>query len=174
MDTFVPTWLYCKVHNKTGLKYLGKTIRDPYLYSGSGVHWTNHIKKHGDDVTTVWAHLYTDKETLVTEALFFSKVYNIVQDSTWANLTEENDISGGKTYIRTAEKNKKMSERLTGIVFSDSHKENISKAQKGAKRGAMGEESKRKKSLALSGKTKSPEHREKMRQAALARWNRGN
>jgi hypothetical protein len=46
---FVPTWLYVKVHNKTGLKYLGKTIQDPYKYGGSGVHWSSHVKKHGND-----------------------------------------------------------------------------------------------------------------------------
>ena len=36
-------YLYKKTHNKTGLKYLGKTIsKDPYTYSGSGVYWTRH------------------------------------------------------------------------------------------------------------------------------------
>jgi len=41
-------YLYKKTHNITGLQYLGKTIsKDPYSYTGSGVRWTNHLKKHG-------------------------------------------------------------------------------------------------------------------------------
>ena len=27
-------YLYKKIHNKTGLQYLGKTSKDPYAYSG--------------------------------------------------------------------------------------------------------------------------------------------
>ena len=45
-------YLYLKTHNLTGLKYLGKTIKDPYEYSGSGIVWTRHLKSHGNDVTT--------------------------------------------------------------------------------------------------------------------------
>jgi hypothetical protein len=167
MSDFVPTWLYCKVHNKTGLKYLGKTIQNPYKYPGSGVYWTNHINKHGNDVSTVWAHLYHDKETLVKESLFFSKVYNIVEDSSWANLTEENGTSGGKTYQRSANHNKKMSRSLTGIIFSEEHRKNISEANKGRKKGPMSDDSKLKKSIALTGRKKSTATKEKMRLAAL-------
>ena len=46
-STFNPTWLYIKEHNVTGLKYFGKTTRDPLKYKGSGTHWTRHISKHG-------------------------------------------------------------------------------------------------------------------------------
>ena len=49
----MPIYLYVKTHNKTGLKYLGKTIsKDPIKYKGSGLYWRNHITKHGYDVTT--------------------------------------------------------------------------------------------------------------------------
>lgn len=44
--------LYLKTHNITGLKYLGKTIRDPLKYDGSGKRWRNHIKIHGNDINT--------------------------------------------------------------------------------------------------------------------------
>jgi hypothetical protein len=30
------TYLYHKRHKQTGLNYFGKTIRDPYVYRGSG------------------------------------------------------------------------------------------------------------------------------------------
>ena len=43
-------YLYVKTHRKTGLKYLGKTKKDPFVYQGSGVHWKNHLNKHGYDV----------------------------------------------------------------------------------------------------------------------------
>ena len=29
-----PTYIYIKQHLKTGLKYLGKTVKDPYKYLG--------------------------------------------------------------------------------------------------------------------------------------------
>jgi len=45
-------FLYKKTHNKTGLKYLGKTQQDPYKYKGSGTYWTRHLAIHGNDVST--------------------------------------------------------------------------------------------------------------------------
>ena len=44
--------IYVKTHNKTGLKYLGKTEQDPFKYSGSGRYWKKHLRVHGKDVTT--------------------------------------------------------------------------------------------------------------------------
>ena len=38
-------YLYLKESPK-GLKYIGKTIHNPYEYMGSGIVWKNHIKKH--------------------------------------------------------------------------------------------------------------------------------
>ena len=56
--------LYIKTHNKTGLKYLGKTSYDPFKYKGSGTYWKRHIKKHGDDVITEILGSYETKEML--------------------------------------------------------------------------------------------------------------
>jgi hypothetical protein len=46
---FKPTHLYyIKLHSITGLMYFGKTTKeDPVAYSGSGLVWTRHIRKHG-------------------------------------------------------------------------------------------------------------------------------
>lgn len=44
--------LYLKTHNQTKMKYLGYTSQNPYNYKGSGVYWSSHIKKHGNDVHT--------------------------------------------------------------------------------------------------------------------------
>jgi len=83
---FKPTWLYVKQHNKTGLKYFGKTVaKDPQKYKGSGIHWLNHLKKHGNDVSTIWCHLYYDKAEIFEEATAFSKAHDIVESRMWAN-----------------------------------------------------------------------------------------
>lgn len=90
-------YLYVKTHNITGLKYLGKTIQDPYKYKGSGKRWLKHIVKHGYDVSTSIL-LVTECETELKETgKFFSEFFNVVADSRWANLKiEEGD--GGATF----------------------------------------------------------------------------
>ena len=60
MKNFYPTYLYIKTHNKTGLRYFGKTTNNPFQYKGSGKHWLAHIKKHGNDISTEILGYYTD------------------------------------------------------------------------------------------------------------------
>ena len=92
--------LYIKTHNITGLKYFGKTkSKDPYKYKGSGVYWTNHINKHGYDVTTEILGQFTDIVECKKVAMLFSKNNNIVESKEWANLIDENGINGGFTEI---------------------------------------------------------------------------
>ena len=57
-------YLYIKTHNKTGLKYLGKTTaKDPHKYHGSGADWRTHLKEHGIDYTTeIVRECQTNKE----------------------------------------------------------------------------------------------------------------
>jgi hypothetical protein len=100
---FKPTWLYLKRHNKTGLLYFGKTVRkDPDKYLGSGVRWTNHLKKHGKDVSTVWKKLFNDPVELKEYALNYSKENNIVENQSYANLKPEDGHMGGDTGITDA------------------------------------------------------------------------
>lgn len=89
-------YLYVKTHNITGLKYLGYTKRkDPHKYKGSGKHWTNHINKHGYDVTTEILKECSAKDEIKEWGLYYSKLWNIVEEKdengnkTWANLKEE-------------------------------------------------------------------------------------
>ena len=99
---FAPTWLYVKCHRLTGLKYFGKTVRDPKKYIGSGRYWKKHIKTHGRDIETVWCELFTDRSSLVEFAELFSEFYNIVQETDsngkkcWANEIPENGLQGGQ------------------------------------------------------------------------------
>lgn len=83
-------YLYKKTHNVTGLKYLGKTVsKDPYSYLGSGVYWTNHLKKHGNDISTeILVECQTEDE-LIKWGQYYSKLWNIVESNEWANLIEE-------------------------------------------------------------------------------------
>ena len=73
-------YLYLKSHNKTGLKYLGKTTQNPFKYKGSGKHWKAHLKIHGNDVTTKILYSCEDKEEFRLVAKKFSNLYNIVED----------------------------------------------------------------------------------------------
>ena len=91
-----PTYLYIKQHSITGLKYFGKTSKDPYKYPGSGTYWLRHITKYGKQfVKTLWvSDLYYDT-SIADIALHFSKENNIVESNNWANLILENGLDGG-------------------------------------------------------------------------------
>jgi hypothetical protein len=173
MSIFVPTWLYVKIHNSTGLKYLGKTVQDPYSYNGSGKHWKSHLKKHGKNVTTLWACKYNNQEILREEALFFSKVYDVVNSKEWANIMIEDGATGGKTYNRTPDHNAIMSSVTKGKTMPMEFGDTIRKIKKGKKRpegfgnlmskilsGVSKPEGFGKKiSKALTGSTKSDQHK---------------
>lgn len=91
-------YLYVKKHNKTGLKYLGKTIQDPFKYKGSGKRWVNHIKKHGYDVTTTIIATFDSNDELRTYSLKLSEELDIVNSPEWANLKVEVGDGGPSPY----------------------------------------------------------------------------
>jgi hypothetical protein len=99
MKEFKPTWLYIKKHNITGLQYFGKTVQNPLKYKGSGIYWTNHLNKHGNDVTTGWHQYFSDKQELTNYAIKFSIDNNIVESKEWANIKIEDGLMGGDTGI---------------------------------------------------------------------------
>lgn len=140
-------YLYLKTHNVTGLKYLGKTEQDPYQYSGSGVWWKAHLKKHGHDVTTEVLFKTEDKAEFKEVALEYSNKWNIVESADFANLMLEEGQGGvnsgswkkgnvpwikGRTdiklgpqspeHIRKRTENQKKSVTIDGIKY-DSMKE---------------------------------------------------
>jgi len=96
-SNFKPTYLYIKTHNVTGLQYFGKTINDPFKYKGSGKRWLNHLKIHGNNVTTSVIGYYTDVNSCIDVAIKFSAEHNIVESTAWANIIPENGINGGGT-----------------------------------------------------------------------------
>lgn len=91
-------YLYLK-ESPNGLKYLGKTIKDPHQYSGSGIVWRRHLKKYGfsnDDIQTTVLFETTSKEELKEMGVFFSETLDIVKSKVFANLIVE-EGQGGKT-----------------------------------------------------------------------------
>lgn len=146
---FKPTYLYIKEHTETKLKYFGKTtLSDPVKYLGSGKYWLNHIEKHGKDkVTTTWYHLFTDQNELTNFAIKFSKDNNITESDDWANLCDENGLSGGyrqnnhlrilNSFPQTEESKQKRSKALKGkpspkigIPQTDIARKNMSKPKR--------------------------------------------
>ena len=91
----MPTFLYIKTHNITGLKYFGKTTKtDPHKYTGSGKYWKRHLKVHGNFYSTEIVATFNEVEECEKFALDFSNRHNIVESVEWANLQEENGITG--------------------------------------------------------------------------------
>lgn len=91
-------YLYLKTHNDSGLKYLGKTIQDPFKYKGSGTRWLNHLRKHGNNVTTeILKECYSEDE-LKEWGIYYSNLWNIVESGDFANIiVEQGDNSEKKT-----------------------------------------------------------------------------
>jgi hypothetical protein len=151
-----PTYLYIKQHSVTGLKYFGKTTKDPYTYNGSGKHWARHIKKHGKKhIVTLWVSDLFHDTSIVDYALQFSKEKNIVESKEWANMEPENGLNGcvpGRKH--TDEVKAKMSKPL-----SAEHKANISIFRTGKK---LSSETRIKIGIASTGRTHSIEAKAKM------------
>jgi hypothetical protein len=109
-------YLYIKTHNKTGLKYLGKTTsKDPHKYKGSGTHWKRHLKKYGYDYNTEIIRECQSKEELKEWGIYYSNLWNIVESQEWANLRPEEGDGGVmpddivKKALETKRKNGTMS-----------------------------------------------------------------
>lgn len=109
------TYLYIKTHNITGLKYFGKTTRNPNQYRGSGKYWLNHLRKHGNFVTTEILGEFLDNQLLTETALLFSVNNDIANSTEWANLINENGFDGAPIGNIVSEETKtKISKKLLG------------------------------------------------------------
>jgi hypothetical protein len=118
-------YLYVKTHNKTGFKYLGKTIKkDPHTYTGSGKHWVRHLKKHGYDYSTEILKECQDTNELAYWGLYYSELWNVVESTEWANLKPEKG-DGGAGFYHTEETRAQMSQKHIGKTHSDQSKEKM-------------------------------------------------
>lgn len=94
-------YLYVKTHNKTGLKYLGKTTKqDPHAYHGSGADWKTHLKEHGVDYTTDIIRECQTNEELNRWGRYYSDLWNVVESPEWANRIPETGGGGNHTEER--------------------------------------------------------------------------
>ena len=114
--------LYVKQQNQTGLKYLGRTERNPDTYKGSGTYWKAHLKKHGDDVSTYVIGSYDTLDELKIAGLYYSKVWNVVESNDWANLVEESGDGVPKGTHHSQEHNQKMRLAMLGKKHSEETK----------------------------------------------------
>ena len=171
-------YLYVKTHNKTGLKYLGKTnAKDPHAYHGSGTYWTRHLQKHGYDYSTEILLETEDNEEIRKHGLYYSELWNVVDSEEWANLMNESDDGGdtshtdsfvqyiesrdfsgdnngffGKTHSNETKRKlaEYASKQWKNKPKSETHKENIAKSLIGK---PLSEERKRKISESNKGRT---------------------
>jgi hypothetical protein len=153
-DQFKPTWLYIKQHTVTGLKYFGKTTRNPEKYKGSGKRWVNHLNVHGNTVTTIWSRLFLNRNELVTFALDFSQKNNIVESNDWANLMPENGLDGGSPKGTNK-----------GKICTDAIRANLDRGRKNRVYKPMSDESKEKLRNSKIGKSHSLETKKKLKDA---------
>ena len=98
-------YIYKKTHNVTGLKYLGYTKNDPFIYKGSGIRWTKHLEAHGNDVTTEIICECETKEDVKQKGRYYSALWNVVDSRDWANMKAEEgdggDMSSSENWINS-------------------------------------------------------------------------
>lgn len=127
-------YLYKKIHNKTGLQYLGKTAQaDPHKYRGSGLYWAKHIRKHGYDVHTEILRECADTEEVRIWGKYYSELWNVVESDGWANMKpEEGDgaPSGVYNHCSNPEIRKKISDTMKGRPAHNKGKTQVHKKHK--------------------------------------------
>ena len=96
-------YLLVKRHNKTGLRYLCKTIKKDYhKYRGSGYTWKEHLREYGEDYSTLLIRECSNQEDLYYWGSYYSRLWRIttaVDDfgyRIWANRIPE--TGGGALY----------------------------------------------------------------------------
>jgi len=118
-------YLYIKT-SPLGLKYLGKTTKDPITYLGSGKIWKRHIKKHSltiNDIRTEIILETNDVNELIEKGLELSVLYNVVESKEWANLREESGDGGDtskfidftNSVFHNSERSKHLNEWLKNV-----------------------------------------------------------
>jgi hypothetical protein len=144
------TFLYIK-ETPLGLKYLGKTTQDPYTYKGSGIYWCNHLKKNNftiNDIKTTILFETTDHNELKEKGLYYSELYDIVNNEKWANLKPE--IGDGGSGEMKSDVKKKIKNTMKGkkLIWSEETIKKRNEKLKGRKMPPCSEETKIKIGLA--------------------------
>lgn len=156
--------LYVKQHNETGLKYFGRTYQNPFKYRGSGYRWREHLRRHGNNITTlsVWSYHDADIDQCKEYALRFSKEHDICNSVQWANMIVENVSDGHHKGHIPIEAIIRSANLRRGSKRSPEICKRISEGLRGKPRS---EETKAKLRAANLGKKASEETKAKMRLA---------
>lgn len=122
--------LYVKTHNKTGLKYLGKTTQDPFKYKGSGKYWIRHLQAHGNDVTTEIIFQTTDPVAFREFSTEYSITHNVMESHEWANLIPETGHGGNSPLCQTPSAKAKSAEtrRKNNKTWTQTEESNIKRS----------------------------------------------
>lgn len=148
------TYLYLK-ESPLGIKYLGKTEQDPFVYMGSGLYWKKHLMKHGfksKDIKTTILFETGDKEELKNKGIYYSELYNVVDSEEWANLKPETGEGGGAK--KSEEEKSKISNTMKGkkIVWKEEDVRKRNEKLKGRKMPPCKDETRKKISEANKGR----------------------
>lgn len=146
IQKFKKTSLYIKTHNKTKLKYFGKSIKKTtdaiHKYLGSGPVWNKELKEHGKDYKTEIIKVFDENEAIecYNFCISFSINNNIVISDKWANKMYEDGIGQGCLY--TANMNEEQAKKH-GEKSSQGIK-NMTKEQKAKHRKNISNSAKKK------------------------------
>lgn len=126
-------FLYLKT-SPFGLKYLGKTTKDPYKYMGSGKIWKSHIDKHkltNNDIKTEILFETKDLEEFKKIAIKTSRELNIVESNEFANLIIEKgdggDTSNNIDYSNPKFHSSNRANHLNGVDLSEEERKKLFK-----------------------------------------------
>jgi len=142
-------YLYVKTHNITGLKYLGFTkSKDPYKYLGSGTRWLNHLKIHGNDISTRILKESNNLLDIKQLGKFYSDMWSVVESKEWANLKPETG-EGGWAKPSIENLNKRMKTRIERNKVNTNSVESIAKSLETKKKNGTLSQSKETREKAL-------------------------
>lgn len=102
--------LYVKVHKITGVRYLGQTFQDPFVYRGSGKDWVTHLSNFGNEVETIILLQTNDRSQRNYWGRYYSVLFNIVGsmddfgNKIWANRIPETGGGGAKRKVKRDKK----------------------------------------------------------------------
>ena len=177
-------YLYKKTSPK-GLNYLGKTVKDPYQYAGSGTYWKRHLKANcfkAEDLVTEILFESNDTEEIKEKGTLYSELFDVVDSPYWANLRPESGDGGdtskfidysnrpkpdmtnhwSKTSERKKEVTNKISESRKGIPSGFKEKRHTEEAKEKNRQWHLGKEPANKGKPSPFRGVSRPEHSKRM------------
>ena len=121
-------FIYVTTNNVNGKKYVGKSTKpESEEYLGSGKALILAVKKYGKENFTreIIANAFTRADLYDLETHFITE-FNASKSQRWYNIAAESNFTGGfKGKLHTPERNKALSEKLTGHLVSEKAREKM-------------------------------------------------